>query len=1116
MRKIFTLLFVGLAAFSASAQQVVKTFPSAKQSKSGAPLLAAPAQTPSSMDDKALGKKIFATQLMDESKLRSWLYFYDKNPYNLNRVNIFENEQGWQINGILLGAWGGDNYYCYYGKMNNMDNGMQWRGFKQFTTLDARTGQLGTTLWDMSAEATTAKDGLVVFDYGAGNSEFNNLLDMTYDPKNDLLYTSEAYQQNASSDAVTILYSIDKTTGKLSKVNTIEDQIQYFCFDMDGNMWAISPYWKETGKDEKNNPIFTFSGNYLTKYDENFEAVDGMRFIIKDQNKNNIFATSYGSMGFDHSTGELYFTARVANDATSMPYDKLMKIDTTNGKVVESNTFASGNLIIGMYIPYYTADTREAAARVSDLKATPNANGQMNAVLSWTNPSKAWNGEALTELAGVQIYRKNADYTNCALTSKEIYDNSQLIATVPATAADLGKAMNWTDEAPVDGINTYYVVPCRVDGEKGVPDSIRCAVGLDIPGVPTNFEVAMSGENVAMTWEAPVDGKNNGFINQADLKYDIVRNPGDVTVASDITGTSFTDESVAKVKRGKYTYTIVAKNAKGSSDPVDSKAIEAGLAPMPPVSFAINSEETANQWTALEKNGDGQIFAWAGWKSAYSVYAESSIGEDWAISPAVYLEKGKSYLFTSTFNNNYAGSGHTIGRYVGTAPTIEAMTNMIGEEKEFSTEYSSNPAVVYEDKFTAPESGNYYFGFKVADNTSFDVIDFFGVEIEGIFEHDLKAVELVTYGNDVSSGDVNMCNVTVRNNGAQNAEANSYKIEILQKMEDGDLVVGTVEETPLVRAGSAVDVPAKFIPVEEGDYEFAFRTIYDKDECAINNVSEYKTLKVMPYGESTPWTMVVTDGEEWESSYFPITYTDSDDGSQSIYTKADFAENTTGSNTIDRIGYEYTANSQVTDALEIENVTVWMAATDKNSFSDGVADWTEETQMTEVFSGNVNIYPGKNLLSLQLNTPYEMDPTKNLLICVEHRGAVKKGMGFPCLWRTFNKDGARNRSIRYWAPKASSKFTEKEAAVLFVGFHQEHDGIKDINNGASANVCFDAETGKLILNGSAANVFDLSGKLLRSFNGGKEATLSLPAGMYIIKVRTADGNVQSVKLNINK
>ena len=68
MRKIFTLLFVGMAALSASAQQTVKTFPTAKQSTGNAPLLAAPAQTPSSIDDKALGTKIFATQLMDESK----------------------------------------------------------------------------------------------------------------------------------------------------------------------------------------------------------------------------------------------------------------------------------------------------------------------------------------------------------------------------------------------------------------------------------------------------------------------------------------------------------------------------------------------------------------------------------------------------------------------------------------------------------------------------------------------------------------------------------------------------------------------------------------------------------------------------------------------------------------------------------------------------------------------------------------------------------------------------------------------------------------------------------------------------------------------------------------
>ena len=395
---------------------------------------------------------------------------------------------------------------------------MQWRGFKSFLSLDVNTGKLSEPILDL---AEGVSDGLIVYDYIL-ERQFNNLLDMTYNPSEDMLYTTEGYQKDANTDAVSIIHTIDKATGKLTKITTINDQIQYFCFDIDGNMWAITPYWKETGQDEKGNKVFTFSGNYLTEYDSNFEPVEGKRFIIKDQNKNNIFATSYGSMGFNHSTGELYFTARVATDATSMPYDKLMKLDPNTGKVLESNTFASGNLIIGMYIPYYTADAREAAARVSDLKATPNANGEMNTVLSWTNPSKAWNGEDLSELAEVKIYRKNADFTRCALSSEEIYANSTPVGTVAATAENIGKAMTWTDTNPVEGINTYYVVPCRKSGEKGVPDSIRCAVGLDIPSVPTNFTATLAGENVQLTWETPVDGKNNGYINQADLKLSLI------------------------------------------------------------------------------------------------------------------------------------------------------------------------------------------------------------------------------------------------------------------------------------------------------------------------------------------------------------------------------------------------------------------------------------------------------------------------------------------------------------------------------------------------------------------------------------------------------------------
>ena len=90
---------------------------------------------------------------------------------------------------------------------------------------------------------------------------------------------------------------------------------------------------------------------------------------------------------------------------------------------------------------------------------------------------------------------------------------------------------------------------------------------------------------------------------------------------------------------------------------------------------------------------------------------------------------------------------------------------------------------------------------------------------------------------------------------------------------------------------------------------------------------------------------------------------------------------------------------------------------------------------------------------------------------------------------------------------------EASAAALFVGFKQNLTGIQDVNNGAAGNVYYNAETGKLVLGGAQADVFDLSGKLVRSYNGVSQVAPSLPAGMYVVKARTANGT-QSVKVSV--
>ena len=1118
MRKTyFTLLFASLMAFSASAQQTVKTVPAFAPTKAPKAMLAAPANVPTAIDDKAKGVKIYSTQISDESKFRSWMYFYDKTPAQLNRIKIFDqSEPGTQYYGLHLGAWGGDKYYGFYGAgpYNVGNSYWEWRSFDGLFSVDVHTGEL-TRISDMRIEGTTGDlVGAPVYYGRTGEQEIPVFRELAYNPSDDMIYGVASYQADENTNATSRIYTINKETGEWTKVVELEDQIMDFCFDYDGNMYSITPYWKPTTED--GTTIYTWSGTYLTKWDSNFERVDGKKFRIKNLENSDIYANSYGSLEFDHTTGTLYFSSLIAgNNDGSSNYDRLVILDPETGKYVESNTFMSGNEIVGMYIPYFAADDRGAAARVSDFTATPSVSGDLNVALSWKNPTKTWNAEELTELAEVQVYRKKADVTACAESSEEIYNNSELIATVPAGNDKIGQTMTWTDDKPLDGMNTYYIVPCRVSGEKGVPDSVRCVAGLDVPGVPANVVAAVDGQNVKLTWDAPTDGLHNGYINQADLKYDIVRNPGNEKIGTDITATTFTDESVSSLDRSKFIYTIVAKNAKGESDPVESNEIEAGMAPLPPVSFGLNSEEDANQWTAFENfYGDYQKWEWAEWKKSYRLITAAGNGEDWTASPAFRLEKGKTYLFTSKFRNDWPDVGHTIGRYVGTAPTLEGMTNLIGEEKEYSasSSYENNPVISYEDKFTAPEDGTYYFGFRVADNTEYDVLYFYGVDIETVYANDLKAVELQAYGEDVVSGDMNNAKIVVKNNGAETVEAGSYSVRVLQKANNGDVYARCeATNTPAIRPGSTAEIAVEFTAMDEGECDFAVQVIFDKDEFNGNNISDYKKINVVAYGEATPWSMVVTDGDEWNYTYFPFAFADTDDGSQSIYTKNDLADNPTGHNTIERIGYLYDGNAS--DALQIPGVKVWMANTDLTSFSSA-DDWMDESNMTQVFSGDVTVYPGtNNLLSLQLNTPFEYDPTKSLLICVEHQSTVTSM--FPCAWRTFNQNGMRNKSIRYWSPK-TRKYLEKPAPVLYVGFTPNRPaGIEEVNGNAAGNVYYNAKTGKLMLNGAKAEVYDLSGKLLRSYSNASEVAPNLPAGMYIVK-SNVNGNVNSVKVSINK
>ena len=121
--------------------------------------------------------------------------------------------------------------------------------------------------------------------------------------------------------------------------------------------------------------------------------------------------------------------------------------------------------------------------------------------------------------------------------------------------------MTWTDDDPGEGVRTYFIVPCRKEGEKGYPESWSAWGGPDAPAAPMYVTAERKGSSVVVTWPAPEAGSHGGWYDGQGVTYTVTRYPDEKVVASGIAETTFTDTDLPAVNH--YTYTVVPANAVG-------------------------------------------------------------------------------------------------------------------------------------------------------------------------------------------------------------------------------------------------------------------------------------------------------------------------------------------------------------------------------------------------------------------------------------------------------------------------------------------------------------------------------------------------------------------------
>lgn len=356
------------------------------------------------------------------------------------------------------------------------------------------------------------------------------------------------------------------------------------------------------------------------------------------------FPYNHNDLFFDNDTERLYFRVYYYDwegyyQGKRGGFTCLWEIDPQTAHVEQlekwyfsAETHDQSFFLDGIHVPFQVAEA-SAPAKVQNLEIKRGDNGALTATLSWDNPSKTYaRGGTLEELTAVVVYRDG----------EEVWRNDSPV---------IGGHETFTDQLPQRGYYSYRIVGFNAMG-KGDRVNEAIFIGEGDPLPVSDITLTSNGSNAIITWTEPVKGKYDAWINTANLRYDIVRQPDQVEVGTNVSGNSFTDTTIPAY--GKYSYSITAKTTAGSSQTATSSVEKLGPAYQVPFAYLFDSQEAFDLWTAVDANGNWWTWAFNNGLvsgrptvGAGCYYGNDEMAaNDWLISPRIALKGGQHYKFT--------------------------------------------------------------------------------------------------------------------------------------------------------------------------------------------------------------------------------------------------------------------------------------------------------------------------------------------------------------------------------------------------------------------------------------------------------------------------------------
>ena len=325
------------------------------------------------------------------------------------------------------------------------------------------------------------------------------------------------------------------TSGRQTAISYTVDPEKPFESLGEQDNWLITPRIDVT------NETFLLSFKYCA---QDLESREHMQVLISEK-----------------GTAPEDFTAVLADETVDNGYDDYPTMQQMSrsladyvGKSIYIAFVHTGSGSYALGIDDVQVSNERGPKAVSGLSVTPGSEGALTATIAWINPSTDGTGQPIAGSLAIGIYRDGLLLT--ALTD----------GIVP------GGQSSYTDNTVTTGTHTYSVIARTAEGQSAAV-SRSAYVGEDIPAEIEAVTAAVVNGTTIISWTAPTEGQNRGYINPANITYTIKRvtAEGAETIAEGLKETRFADDGVAAGVL--HSYTVTPANAAGAGEPTASNSV---------------------------------------------------------------------------------------------------------------------------------------------------------------------------------------------------------------------------------------------------------------------------------------------------------------------------------------------------------------------------------------------------------------------------------------------------------------------------------------------------------------------------------------------------------------